>query len=110
MAEEWRPWEQPGAVRRDCEPHRGELLRWLGGIALVATIFGTLIVPAGVALALGLAVWLTARRDAALMGQGRMDPRGLPDTQAAGHRALLAVLLAVPLLVAWAIVLAWHER
>ena len=21
-----RPWERPGAVRRDCEPHRGEML------------------------------------------------------------------------------------
>ncbi len=23
---EYRPWEQPGAVRRDCEPHREEFL------------------------------------------------------------------------------------
>jgi hypothetical protein len=30
--EEPRPWERPGAVRRDCEPHRGD---WLQLRALV---------------------------------------------------------------------------
>jgi hypothetical protein len=25
-----RPWEEPGAVRRDCEPHRSGLLVGLG--------------------------------------------------------------------------------
>jgi hypothetical protein len=33
-----RPWDRPGAVRRDCEPHRGPALRLLGGagVGLVA--------------------------------------------------------------------------
>jgi hypothetical protein len=32
--DETRPWEQPGAGRRDYEPHRGRLLLALGGTAL----------------------------------------------------------------------------
>jgi hypothetical protein len=35
-----RPWEQPGAVRRDCEPHRGRLLAALGRAALVCACLG----------------------------------------------------------------------
>jgi hypothetical protein len=30
MADELQPWEEPGGVRRDCEPHRRHLLLWLG--------------------------------------------------------------------------------
>jgi hypothetical protein len=32
-----RPWERPGAVRRDCEPHRGGLLRLMARSALAAS-------------------------------------------------------------------------
>ena len=33
-----RPWEQPGAFRRDCEPHRGGLIRGLGLASLLLGI------------------------------------------------------------------------
>ena len=45
-----RPWERPGAVRRDCEPHRGRLLLvpatlgvacgWLSCCLVVPSILG----------------------------------------------------------------------
>ncbi|HEV3258190.1 MAG TPA: hypothetical protein VG013_14995, partial [Gemmataceae bacterium] len=41
---EARPWEQPGAVRRDVAPHRGELLRLLATISLACSAAGVLLV------------------------------------------------------------------
>jgi hypothetical protein len=33
-----RPWEQPGAVRRDVEPHRGRPLLVFGSVALLYAV------------------------------------------------------------------------
>jgi hypothetical protein len=30
MADDLPPWEQRGALSRNCEPHREDLLLWLG--------------------------------------------------------------------------------
>src|SRR5262249_10530030 len=40
-----RPWERPGAVRRDCEPDRGQTLLLLGCSALVLGVVGLCILP-----------------------------------------------------------------
>jgi hypothetical protein len=93
-----RPWERPGAVRRDCEPHRGallELMAWasLGGssvqfvLALLTVILGVppfvgsvlLVLSAAilaVALVLAIATRILARRDIKRMRAGAMDPAG----------------------------------
>jgi hypothetical protein len=90
-----RPWEQPGAVRRDCRPHGGKLLQALGGVALGCCIFA-LILPVGlVALPLGAAVWRMAAWDLAAMTAGRVDPAGRAATARAHYRARVAVFLSV---------------
>jgi hypothetical protein len=40
--EDDRPWERPGAVRRDAEPHRGQLLQLLGVAGLMCGFFSPL--------------------------------------------------------------------
>jgi hypothetical protein len=114
-----QPWEEPGAVRRDCEPHRAALLGLIvragAPLALVSAILNS-IWPLGVALGLrgfgptgldlaalpataatwGLAggVGWASRRDLALMRAGRMDPEGRAATVRV--RFLAAVLAAFP--------------
>jgi hypothetical protein len=99
-----RPWERPGAVRRDCEPHRAELLRALSVTALVCAGFaGCLAVPAVVGLALGVTVWLLGRRDRALMSAGLMDPAGGRPTHDAQDMAVVAAALCLVAAVSWAV-------
>ena len=71
-----RPWDQPGQVRRDCEPHWGDLLMLLGAISLGCGLLSCLVVPALVGVALGFTVLEMARRDLNRMGAGQMDPAG----------------------------------
>src|SRR5262245_13534369 len=98
-----RPWERPGAVWRDCEPHRGPALRLLGAAAAVAGIAGALLavmasaagplatlqlfaLAAAVALPalpLGAGVFWAARRDLARMRAGQTDPGGKGPTDVA---------------------------
>ena len=56
VAEDPRPWERPGGVRRDCEPHRGRLLHVLGVLSLVCGMLSGCLAPAILALPLGVAV------------------------------------------------------
>jgi hypothetical protein len=126
-----RPWERPGAVRRDCEPHRGPALLLVarGGLGLAALAAGInaleavllTLIPgdpaiatagaAGLALtaaawAVAVGVWWACGRDLALMRTGRMDPAGR--AQAVGARVRAAAALAVPLVVpAGMALLAW---
>jgi hypothetical protein len=100
-----RPWEMPGACRRDCEPHRGRFLWWLGiaafapGTLCFIPLVGGLFSP--LCLALGLPVWLLARHDLALMRQGLMDPRGRAATDEAATLGVSAVAVALVSAVAW---------
>jgi O-antigen/teichoic acid export membrane protein len=76
------PWEEPGAVRRDCEPHRGQLLLWLGSAGAACGLLSCLfLIPAVGAIGLGIAVEAMARADLAKMRQGRMDRGGKARTQ-----------------------------
>ncbi len=84
------PWELPGAVRRDCEPHRGDLLLRLSMLTLC---LAAAVIPALLAWPLGVAVWVMARHDLALMRLGGMDPAGQADTRAAQLLVLIAALL-----------------
>jgi hypothetical protein len=77
MPEADRPWERPGVVRRDVEPHRGRLILALSGIAEFCGMLACLgAVTAPLASGAGVTAWLLARRDLALMRQGLMDPAG----------------------------------
>ena len=72
-----RPWEQPAAVRRDCEPHRGVLLRALGGASVVlVALTMVLVVPGLLAVPFSVSVLVAARRDLRKMAAGVMDPAG----------------------------------
>src|SRR5690348_3851263 len=72
-----RPWEQPGAVRRDCEPHRGPLLSRLAVVSVLLGLASLCFVPVGlVAVPLAVGVWCTASGDLARMDAGLMDPEG----------------------------------
>jgi hypothetical protein len=83
-----RPWEQPGEVRRDVEPHRAGLL---GALAQAALLCGLLsccfIFTAPVGLALGVTVWALAAHDLAGMRAGLVDPAGERDTRFAVNYA-----------------------
>jgi hypothetical protein len=96
-----RPWERPGADRRDLEPDRGELLQWMGWAGLVCGLasFG-LVFPAPAAIALAVAVLIMSRTDLARMRSGLMDRAGEEQTRTARRNALCGLGLAlVPLLV-----------
>ena len=94
--EESRPWEEPGAVRRDAAPHRGNWLLLLGRTAL---LFGGLALclaaPAAVGLPLGVAVWVLGQRDLTRMRAGIMDPRGRGDVLRAMDLAIAGALLSL---------------
>jgi hypothetical protein len=91
-----RPWEQPGAVRRDAAPHRGELLRLLATISLAFSAAGVLfLVPALVGVPLAFRVSSMASRDLDRMGGGQLDPRGRAVTHAAFVRAEIALVLGM---------------
>src|SRR5690242_14092518 len=101
-----RPWERPGAVRRDCEPHRGRLILALGGLAGFCGIFACILVlTAPLAIAFGVTAWLMARRDLARMRQGLMNPAGRPYTEPGRGLGLsgagLALSVVAVLVVFW---------
>jgi hypothetical protein len=76
-ARDRRPWECPGHIRRDCEPHRALLLSLLGIAALVCGFLSVaLTVPVLVAVPLGLAVRHMSEHDLTAMRWGQMDPDG----------------------------------
>jgi hypothetical protein len=114
LEEEAGPWEEPGAVRRDCEPHRGAwllLLAWVAlfcalcvtlfnGLNVVALVFGFIVYGLPqlltlVGLPLGAAAWIMARRDLIQMRAGVMDPAGEPSARLARKLGIVSVGLIV---------------
>ena len=96
------PWERPGAVRRDCEPHRGQLVLKLADAGL---LLGALALCLGfvalLALALGAAAWVLASRDLRRMRSGLMDPRGRADTARGRTRGRAGLALGLYAAVLW---------
>lgn len=89
-----RPWERPGALRRDCEPHRGPVLGALGLAACLGGLFSLLLGAPGVfGITLGVAVRQMARRDLGLMRAGLMDRAGEVDTDQARRCSAVGVAL-----------------
>lgn len=105
-----RPWEQPGATRRDCAPHRARLVRGMAGLSAVITpvaavvaidvqntrgfsreseifwLCGVVAFPIGVALA--VTTWVMARKDLMQVQAGLMDRAGERDLADAHNAAL----------------------
>ena len=78
-----RPWELPGGVRRDCEPHRAHLIKLIGlasGIAGALSLFVPLVLGV-VGIGLGITARRMATRDLRLMRKGLMDPHGREATR-----------------------------
>jgi hypothetical protein len=102
VPEDDRPWERPGAMRRDVVPHRAGML-WR--LAVPAVVCGLLAVflwaPAFIALPLGLIAWLLARHDLAEMDAGRMDSRGRAETEQARDWAVAGAIAAVSTLLCY---------
>jgi hypothetical protein len=75
--DEDRPWEQIGAVRRDCEPHRGT---FLNALATIGLIFSVLSCFGGLAAIFGLPMcitaWILAEQDLKKIRARIMDPAG----------------------------------
>jgi hypothetical protein len=72
-----RPWEQPGAVRRDVAPHRGNLLLLLAVAGLVCGLLSFVLWFPGVfGILLGVTSVDLAGRDLLAMDAGTMDPSG----------------------------------
>jgi len=104
------PWEAPGAYRRDCEPHRGDVLQLLGGVSLMLGCIGfiSLGATAVVGFPLGLLVLYLARRDLAKMKVGNMDPHGESLTDSAWAQACCGALVSLAALALGALVMmAW---
>jgi hypothetical protein len=101
-AEDGRPWERPGAVRRDCAPHRGGLLLALGDASL---LLGALSLALGflavTGLCVGAAAWALAARDLRWMRARVMDPAGRSRTARARARAGAGVALSLYAVVLW---------
>jgi hypothetical protein len=95
-ADEDRPWERPGVVRRDCDPHRGRQLRVLGAIALVCGILAWLLaLPGVIGLPLSVAVLIVSNRDLTRMRRGLLDPAGREETEKARGLAMEGLFLNV---------------
>jgi hypothetical protein len=93
---DFRPWDQPGAVRRDVAPHRAEFLRLLATVSLCFSVAGVLVaVPAVIGVPLAVAACRMADRDLDRIGAGQLDPRGRAETHAAFVRAEIAAGLGM---------------
>jgi hypothetical protein len=95
-AEEERPWELPGGLRRDCEPHRGDQLRVIGLTSYVCGLLSLVLVfPGVIGVLLGIVVWGVARRDLSRMRAGFMDPGGKRPASFAAKCAVAGVVLSL---------------
>jgi len=100
-----RPWEKAGNVRRDCEPHRGPFLLFLGQLSLIGgSLAFCFFWPGLFAFFLANAVIQMARRDLRKMQAGLMDPEGEGATMQAKERAALGMMLAVLFLGIWIVI------
>src|SRR5262249_21379466 len=100
--DDFRPWDQPGAIRRAWEPHRGGMIfhagvasTVLGGLALGGSVFpfaGPVLAAAALAVEISPAV--IGRRDLAEMDLNRRDPAGWLLTRQGMQCGWLAIALA----------------
>jgi hypothetical protein len=90
--EEERPWDHSyrRPVRRDCDPHRGQLILIFGIVSLVSMLCAFLLV---FGLPLGIVAWVLGSKDLAKMDAGTMDPEGRGLTQAGRICGIVGTIL-----------------
>jgi hypothetical protein len=102
-----RPWERPGAVRRDCEPHRGQTLEVLGTVSLACGALSLFMgLPALLGLPLGAAVLWLSSCDLTMMEAGRMNPAGKAPTLQGQFTADLGVRFSAAGAILWGVLMA----
>jgi hypothetical protein len=107
--DDWEPWRQPGAVRRDVEPHRGPLLLALANATLVGGLVSVCLPGALVpAFVLGCFAYWASRSDLRKMRAGLLDPSGRADARRAGQRSLFGLFLALTAELLWLTILCYH--
>jgi hypothetical protein len=100
-----RPWERPGILRRDYEPHRSNLLITLSSVGLAFGILSLCAFPLSLgSVTLGIAAWVLAHRDLAAMRHGPMDRAGTKAAEVARRHAFSALVLSLPSLLVWVFV------
>jgi hypothetical protein len=105
--DEDRPWERPGGARRDCEPHRGPLLVWLGRASLICG-FVTLCsgLPGLVGLPLGAVALRMSANDLREMQRGQMDPAGEDEARWSKWAAIVGIALNCAGMLFWGLLAA----
>jgi hypothetical protein len=94
--EDARPWEEPGGVRRDCQPHRGNLLLLLAWISLVlGALTPFFILPALLSFILGAITERMVNKDLKRMRRGLLDPNGEAQARKAAKLARAAVIVTL---------------
>ena len=109
-----RPWDLPGAARRDCAPHRGNVLALLGQLSLACGLLSCLLgVPALLGLPVSVVTIFLAKHDLYLMWEGTLDPRGRQQTELARRRREYGVVLNAlgpfASVLSWCVLLAFLE-
>ena len=90
------PWDRSGAVRRDCQGDRGQLLLSLADTALLLGALSLCLgFPSLMALILGVAAWVVSCRDQRMMRNRLMDSDGWITTGTARSRALAGAFLGL---------------
>jgi hypothetical protein len=91
-----RPWERPGAVRRDVAPHRSNVLVLLGWVGLFLGLAGFCMPPLALAgLLLSEMTGIQALRDIRQMRAGTMDPAGMAEAKRAERLAYLGFIVGL---------------
>jgi hypothetical protein len=90
------PWDRSGAVRRDCQADRGQLLLSLADTALLLGALSLCLgFPSLMALILGVAAWVVSCHDQRMMRNRLMDSDGWITTGTARSRALAGAFLGL---------------
>lgn len=105
--DDYRPWERQGGARRDCEPHRGPLLVWLGRASLIC---GFVTLCSGITGLVGLPLGAVALRmsahDLREMHLGQMDPAGADAARWGKRAAIVGIALNGAGMLFWGLVVA----
>jgi hypothetical protein len=83
-------------LRRDAEPHRAGLLRFLSTVSVVTGAVG---IP--VSVVAGIITWVMANNDLAKMKEGVMDRTGMLRTRQCRDTALIGAVLGVTIGAVW---------
>lgn len=100
-----RPWEEPGSLRRDFEPHRGGFLGSAAGLSFFLGLGSICFPPLGI-IGLGFIVFvgISARSDLAKIQAGTMDPKGERPAKDALQIAVISLIFTLLIWLMWCIV------